>query len=132
MIIIKQITDQVNHGQTPVLTVDQPLYAIAKRIQWKWPEQYGEQNYVVLMGGLHIENAILKVLGDWLDGSGWTYIMSALIVSKKVHIYLEVSEHIRLQQLLCKFSFTRHMMSTKSITQIMSNNTSPIGVNRVL
>ena len=81
MDIIKQITHQTNPGQIPVLTVDQPLYAIAKRIQWKWPEQYGEQKYVVLMGGLHIEIAMLKVIGDWLDGSGWTYVLSAANVS---------------------------------------------------
>ena len=30
MDIIKQITNHVNPRQTPVLTVDQPLYAIAK------------------------------------------------------------------------------------------------------
>ena len=81
MDIIKQITNQVNPGQTPVLTLDQPLYAIAKRIQWKWPEQYGEQKYVVLMGGLHIEMAMLKVIGEWLEGSGWTYVMTAANVT---------------------------------------------------
>ncbi len=50
MNIIQQITVRVNPGQIPVLTVDQPLYAIAKRIQWKWPADYGETHYVVLMG----------------------------------------------------------------------------------
>ena len=39
MDIIQQATEHVNPGQTPVFTVDQPLYAIAKRIQWKWPEK---------------------------------------------------------------------------------------------
>ena len=28
------------------------------------------------MGGLHIEMAFLSVLGQWLDGSGWSRIMS--------------------------------------------------------
>ena len=27
------------------------------------------------MGGLHIEMAFLSVLGQWLDGSGWSRIM---------------------------------------------------------
>ena len=53
MDIIKQITNHVNAGQTPVLTVDQPLYA--KKIQWAWPDVYGERQFVVMMGGLHIE-----------------------------------------------------------------------------
>ena len=36
---IKQITSRVNQNQIPVLTVDQPLYAIAKKIQWAWPDE---------------------------------------------------------------------------------------------
>ena len=27
--------------------------------------------FVIMMGGLHIEMATLKTLGDWLEGSGW-------------------------------------------------------------
>ena len=50
MNIIKYITVHVTPGQIPVLTVDQPLYAIAKRIQWKWLDEYGKRQYVVLMG----------------------------------------------------------------------------------
>ncbi len=33
------------------------------------------------MGGLHIEMAILKVLGNWLDGSGWVAIMASTNVT---------------------------------------------------
>ena len=52
--------------------MDQPLFALAKRIQWELSGIYGEEKYVVTMGGLHIEMAILKVPGDWLINSGWT------------------------------------------------------------
>ena len=45
--------------------------AIAKQIQWAWPNDYGEDKFVIMMGGLHIEMAALKTLGDWLKGSGW-------------------------------------------------------------
>ena len=45
----------------------QPLFAIAK----KWPEKYGEDKFVILFEGLHIELAALKTAGDWLEGSGW-------------------------------------------------------------
>ena len=38
MDVIKQATQYKNPLQTPVLTVDQPLYAIAKQIQWFRPE----------------------------------------------------------------------------------------------
>jgi len=85
--IIERITNQVHPGQTPALTLDPPLYAIAKRIQWKWPEQYGEQKYVVLMGGLHIEMVMLKVIGEWLEGSGWTYVMTAANVTTEGRVH---------------------------------------------
>ena len=35
-----------------------------------------------MMGGLHIEMNLLKLLGDWLRGSGWTTsIVQADIIS---------------------------------------------------
>ena len=43
--------------------MDQPLFALAKQIQWEFPDLYGEDKYVVMMGGLHIEMAALKSLG---------------------------------------------------------------------
>ena len=61
----------MNPKQTPVITFDQPLYALPKRIQWKWPEEYGEDKLVIMFGGLHIEMVVLKMLGDWLKESGW-------------------------------------------------------------
>ena len=36
MELIIKATEHLNPGQIPVLTVDQPLYAIAKVIQWSW------------------------------------------------------------------------------------------------
>ena len=69
---IKEATHFLNPGQTPVMAIDQPLFALAKQIQWQWPESYGEDKFVVMFGGYHIEMAALKVLGDLLKGSGWT------------------------------------------------------------
>ena len=71
MDVVKNAVEHVNAGQTPVVTLDQPLFALAKQIQWKWPEKYGEDKMVVMFGGLHIEMAALKTLSDWLRGSGW-------------------------------------------------------------
>ena len=34
MMLIKKHTEYQNSGQTPVMTVDQPLYALAREIQW--------------------------------------------------------------------------------------------------
>jgi hypothetical protein len=72
MNITKGIIQFLNPGQTPVITMDQPLYSIAKQLQWDCPETLGEDKYVIMLGGLHTEMVILKTIGDWLDGSGWT------------------------------------------------------------
>ena len=69
--VVKSAIEHLNPGQIPVITFDQPLYALAKQIQWKWPDDYGEDKFVIMFGGLHIEMAALKTVGDWLKGSGW-------------------------------------------------------------
>ena len=71
MDVIWNAVQHLNPGQTPVVTFDQPLCALAKQIQWKWSQDYGEQKFVVFFGGLHIEMATLKTLGNWLQGSRW-------------------------------------------------------------
>ena len=76
MDIIRNAVDHISNGQVPVITFDQPLYTIAKQIQWKWPEIYGEEKFVIMLGGLHIEKAALSTVGDCLKGSGWA---SALV-----------------------------------------------------
>ena len=54
MEITKKITSHLNPGQVPVTT----LFELAKAVQWRWPESYGEEQHVVLLGGLHIEMAL--------------------------------------------------------------------------
>lgn len=77
MNMVKSAVNVVNEGQPPVVAFDQPLYAIAKQIQWNWPLTHGEDKFFIMLGGLHIEMACLKMLGDWLDGSGWTAALVA-------------------------------------------------------
>lgn len=76
MNIIKQAVEHLNTGQIPVIAVDQPLYSLAKYIQWQYPATHGEDKFVIMFGGLHIEMAFLKVIGDWLRDSGWTEALS--------------------------------------------------------
>ena len=66
----------VNHGQTPVIAFDQPLYKIVKDIQWTWSETHGGDSYVVMLGGFHIKMTLLKYIGDLLNRSGWTSAIS--------------------------------------------------------
>ena len=71
---MEKIRDTVaflNPGQTPVIAADQPLYALAKQIQWQWPD-YGEDKLIITFGGLHIEMAALRSLRSLLENSGWT------------------------------------------------------------
>ena len=72
MEIIKLSVNHLNPGQVPVIAFNQPLFAIAKEIQWNWSDLYGEKKFMVMFGGLHIDMAFLKIIGGWLEGSGWT------------------------------------------------------------
>ena len=65
--VVKNAMEHLNPGQMPVVTFDHPLFTLAKQIHWKWPESYREDKLVVMFGGLHIEMAALKMLGDWLQ-----------------------------------------------------------------
>lgn len=52
---LKSAVQHMNAGQVPVFTVDQPLFALAKEIQKRLPEAHGGDNFVIVLGGLHIE-----------------------------------------------------------------------------
>lgn len=70
MHIVKENIQFLNPGQTPVLGGDQPLYALAKQMQWKFPEILGEDKYVLMLSGLHIDDKIQNMMGKFLRGSG--------------------------------------------------------------
>ena len=70
--VVMKAVEHLNPGQAAVIAFDQPLYALARQIQWRYPDTMGEDKLVVMLGGLHIELAVLKAIGSWLLGSGWT------------------------------------------------------------
>ena len=76
MSVVHQAVDYLNPGQICVIAVDQPLYALAKKVQWKWRDTHGENKFVIMLGGLHIEMALWNLCGDLLKGSGWTTALS--------------------------------------------------------
>jgi hypothetical protein len=43
MTLVQKATHHVNAGQTPVITMDQPLFALGKQVQWSFPETHGER-----------------------------------------------------------------------------------------
>ena len=71
---IKSITEKLNPGQIPVITADQSVYALGKQVRWKYPEEFG--NEIWMMGPLHIEMLHLSMIEDWLPGSGWCKIQN--------------------------------------------------------
>lgn len=76
MDLIGAITLYLNKDQIPVVCGDQPLFTMAKIVQWNWPEIYGERKFVILFAPFHIEQGFLKVLGQFMEGSGWLSIVS--------------------------------------------------------
>ena len=52
--VIRKSVEHLNPGQCPVITFDQPLFALAKQIQFMWLEDYGEHKLVIMFVGLHI------------------------------------------------------------------------------
>jgi len=75
MDVVAAATKFLNPQQTPVIVLDQQLYAISRQIQISPPETHGEKNFFLMMGGLHVEMAALHAVGKWLDGSGWIGIV---------------------------------------------------------
>ncbi|MES9881863.1 MAG: hypothetical protein ABW185_13375 [Sedimenticola sp.] len=71
MSVIKDGIHFLNPGQTPVIGMDQPIYAIGKFIQWKWCNMdLSEDQYVLMLGALHIEFVIEAIEGKLTEGSG--------------------------------------------------------------
>ena len=72
LLLVQKCIQFLNPGQTPVIGADQPLYTLAKQIQWKFPAVLGEGKYVILMGALHIEDKgqLKLMLGKFIRGSG--------------------------------------------------------------
>lgn len=75
--LVRKITQLLNPGQTLVLCMDQPLYALSKKLQWTLPTLYGEERLVMLLGPFHIEKSFLTIIGQMMDKCGWVEISAA-------------------------------------------------------
>ena len=51
MLLIQNAKEYFNPGQTPIIALDQPLYTIAKSIQWSNDHPFTENNCMVMFGG---------------------------------------------------------------------------------
>ena len=62
MLLIKKQTEYLNPGQSPFMTPDQSLFALAKEIQWLKPDLFGEVKSLAMMGDLQIEMNLTECL----------------------------------------------------------------------
>src|SRR6218665_20474 len=97
MNVIKTITHFLNPGQIPIMGCDCPIFAKTKFIQWTWLDTHGEDKFVVMFGGMHLEMALWNVVGDYLEGSGWTtaLIDAGIATAGTADSFLKVSHLAR-------------------------------------
>ena len=66
---------KINPDQIPIDTCDQPVFALTKEVQWRYPEKFSDDLYFSIMGGLHIEQEALNIHGEIISGSGLAEIL---------------------------------------------------------
>lgn len=95
--VARKSTSFLNPGQTPVMSLDEPLYAGTKQIQWQYPDEYGEDEFVLMLGGLHQEKAAWGMAGSLLKDSGWVELLteSGIYTAGKAEPFLSCSHILR-------------------------------------
>ena len=71
-----EYTAYINPAQATVGCSDQPLYAKKKQIQWACADQFPLTSYFPFMGGLHVEQALLRMHGQLVSGTGLEDVLS--------------------------------------------------------
>ena len=70
-VAIQYYTRYLNEGQvTAVGCSDQPLYAWNKKLKWAYLDGFSKEKYSAVMGGVHLEQHLLKINGQLVTGSG--------------------------------------------------------------
>ena len=60
--LVEELISTINSLQDPVITADQPVYALGKQFQWMYIDR--SKNFVWMMGPMHIEMVLLNAIGD--------------------------------------------------------------------
>ena len=81
-------TKIINAGQTLVDCSDQPVFALTRELQFRFSKMF--QNYFPLFGELHIEQSLLVLHGQLIEGSG---LMEILNLQKLSTIGLSAVAH---------------------------------------
>ena len=59
---------------TSIDVSDQPVYALTKELQYRY--LHPSEKYCPIMGGLHIEQSLLRICGQLIEGSGLVEILT--------------------------------------------------------
>ena len=97
-------TEALNPGQTTVDVSDQLVYAPTKELQLRYPEIFAK--YFAIFGQLHIEQSLLVIHGQLIEGSGLEEILtenksSTIGLSAVVDVNNIKRARYRLQIILC-------------------------------
>ena len=79
--IIKQTIGYLNTKQTSVDVYNQPVFALTKEIQWRYPEKFASGSYFCLFGGLHFEQCMLTIHDELVKSRGLEKILSNIDMS---------------------------------------------------
>ena len=132
MKIIKNAVEYLNPGQEPVVCLGQPLFAIAKQIQWERKHIYGEDKVVIMTGALHIEMTALIVIGDRLKDSGWESVLVNANISTpgRVNAMLKASHVTRTgyaHQVTASVLYILQKRAYDEYVAVTDDNQEPIG-----
>ena len=128
--VIQAAVQHINPGQTPVICVDQPLIAQGKQLQWSLDSEYGEDKFVLLLGGLHTEMTSFKMLGHWLEGSGWIEaLQEAKLASPGVtESFLKASHVMRTRHAHAVTACSLHILLHESYNYHKANSLDDAGI----
>ena len=113
--VISKVVKELNRQQPTFIIADQPVYAIAKQVQWLLPDEY--KNVVVLMDPLHIKMAFLNAISDWLKGSGWVTIFERAHMTSVGRI--DADTRIRYPWLLLSSKQDKHLKPRMTISTLV-------------
>ena len=126
MKVLHQAISNINPGQTPVMVADQPLFTLAKKLQWKYPQtEHGEDSFLVTLGTMHTETMLWGVSGYWLDGSGWIKALtnSGISTSGKAQSFISVHHICRTRYMHQASVATLYMLMRKAYDQYVERTT---------
>ena len=59
--VIRKVIQHLNPTKISIKTGDQPVHALMRQVQWHFPNEFKEEHFFIVTGGLHIEMAIVSL-----------------------------------------------------------------------